>query len=401
MSATLRVTDGRTVDDSADAVITALRNFPIADARLTNWSFTSSKLIGLAQLLAAPPASALSYEFLQARLILVSEVRELMNTTLPEIATPPRGSPTVHRLMIGTFFTAVLLLTIFAVVIRKRQQSWFYGAEILIRRGLMIDPALTYFVRETLLGCEPGYLEEIPLAVIVRNAQGVIEFANRHAVQFSRHTVNQTIGQKFAEFFDEASSNLDFEVTPFGDGLEFVIIRDADERRNRTEKYERLMRRVRTAIPNPDRRNCTYLDVRVNSEGMEPEVVFEVFERAEREKIGIQKLDVSVAMMRAICEAPAEALMVAIAITERFGERSRAAVTQGEITLVSLAEGDALVIACGTPVRRAEDCVVNGCWGRVYVDETVRESLDAEFLAERGEMIVGMCPTVRQFPTVT
>jgi hypothetical protein len=193
---------------------------------------------------------------------------------------------------------------------------------------------------------------------------------------FSKHTVNQTIGQKFTEFFNDNSPNFEFEVTPFGEDLEFVIIRDVSERRNRIQKYESLLERMRPQIaPIPRRTNCIYIDVRVNSEGMMPEEVFDEFDRIEKNHPNVQRISASVSMLKAVTDVPEDAFLLAVALHERFGRKSRIAVTQGIVTLISLADNEAVVIGCGMTVRRAEDCVVHGQWGRVYIDDTVMRAL--------------------------
>jgi hypothetical protein len=373
-------------------LVTALGHFPIdPDVRsiypFSNWSLFSARLIAFAQMLQTRPSSIYEYEYLKARFVLVSEIFELLNETLPAITRPSAAhdgfTEMLHWIFVRLFISTAIFFAILSAVIRTRQRAWFSGAELLIRRRLTRDPTLTYFVRDTLLGCEPGYLEEVPLAVLIRNSQGVIEFANQHVTHFSKHTVTQTDGQRFTEFFDEAAPELDFEVTPFANGLEFVVIRDASERRSRIAKYEGLLARLRPQIaPIPQRRALVYVDVRVNSDRIAPEAVFDAFDRAEAARPAVQEIAASATMLRAVCDSGEDAVAVALALMERFGGACKAAVTQGLVTLVSLAEGDALVIACGRSVRRAEYCVTDGVWGRAYVDGAVMGEMGAEAIMD-------------------
>jgi PAS domain-containing protein len=339
-----------------------------------NWSKYSTMLVDFTQLLAWQPTSVEDFRYLKARALLLFDISQLVNATLPALVRPYFMTNLVVRswdwLEIRLLAIVAVFILAFSEVVYSKQKSWFFGARILLSRHMVKVPQAKYYTRDILMGNEPDYLEEIPFAIVIRNSDGVIQFANQYVSLLTNYTVTQIIGQRFDEFFDLGNAGLDFEVIPFGVALELVVIRDISERNMRIHRLRDLLARMRSDFAEiPLGEKLVYIDVRCGGEAR-PEVVFDAFDGVERQCLEVHRIGCSVSMYKGLTAVAGDAVSFALGVVRALG-RARAAVTQGTVTLISLADDDALVVPCGMAVKRAEECVVHGVWGRLYVDEEI------------------------------
>ena len=156
-----------------------------------------------------------------------------------------------------------------------------------------------------------------------------------HVREFTHHTIDQTKGQRFSEFFDEETAQ-DYEIhaEPFDDDLELVTIKDVSQVRAAQRRSEAHLDRMQPPLPSvPFRGNFIHLDFRLDGE-----------KTCERQKIQLayvrhtfMRLFSSVAMYKAIAATGnSDCAVKAVCAAAMHVKRGfRIALTQGKITLHS------------------------------------------------------------------
>ena len=364
-------------------------------APYNDWVNFSTTVFRYAHLMETKLYATNNYAYLMSRYILVCHTKTLISDTLSRlsevgtIASFQLHSPYWIAILVCVILS--ICICIYSAYIEQKQSLWYYGACVLIRRQMVKPPTETYLIRDALTGSKPKYIDRIPLALLVRRGDGVIVMANQHVREFTHHTIDQTRGQRFSEFFDEETAK-DYEIhaEPFDDDLELVTIKDVSQVRAAQGRSEALLDRMQPPLPYlPFRGTFIYLDFRLDGEDLraseDPARLWESLES----KAPFMRLFSSVAMYKAVAATGnSDCAVKAVCEVSRHVKKGfRLALTQGEITFVSNSDKNLIALPCGEPVRRAEDLVIQSTPGKIFVDADICAALSPDTYADLKDKI--------------
>lgn len=293
----------------------------------------SAIVIDFAQLLDEDNLSVDSFNFLMARLMYKINISTLLTTTFPEIATL---DPVIFSYIDEKFWVYFVLTTFLLLIVShfiyfqiKCQRNWFNGISVLIRRAMAKYPERLLYIIGVILEDKPKYFDVLPVPIIVLNNKGTILYANQVVMQYTKHTMDQTIGQPCNEFFTENSTkytdltfskekrsfaNLNekerkkkekhsdrknksenesddiediignnnddnIENVDLEDCFDFVILRDTSKCMELQKTFNDLKERVTPEVGAvPSRGRLIFIECRFQTESVKPDVVFSKIE---------------------------------------------------------------------------------------------------------------------------
>lgn len=324
-----------------------------------------------------------NYAYLMSRYILVCHTSILISSTLSQLS---EVSTILSFALNDSYWIVLAGCLVFSIVIwlyseyvSRKQSLWYYGAGVLIRRQMDQPPQETYLIRDALTGAKTKYIERIPFAMLVRRSDGVIVMANQHVREFTSHGIEQILGQQFSEFFDRTTSrDFEIETKPFDNDLELITLKDVSQTRASAQRSEELIERMKPAAL-PQRDIFIYIDFRLDGENLHSSGSPALWDNLDSAAPFI-RLFSSVAMYRAVIPVSSRdsALLAVCRVAKDVKTGFRVAVTEGEVTFLSLSDSGLLLVPCGEPVQRAEELVVSSPTRKIYVDSGICDAVTRE-----------------------
>ena len=256
-----------------------------------------------------------------ARLMYKVNISSLLTKAFPEIDSL---NPIIFKYLDEPYWIYFVVNTFFLIIVShflyfhiRGQKSWFLGISVLIRRAMAKYPERFLFIVGVILEDKPKYFDVLPIPIIILNKKGTILYANQVVMQYTKHTMDQTIGQPCNEFFTENSTkytDLTFstekrsfvnlskkkqrkkkinESENESDSLEdigsvvvdpensfdFIILRDTSKCLELQKTLNDLKERVTPEVGQiPSRGRLIFIECRFQTESVKPDVVFSKIE---------------------------------------------------------------------------------------------------------------------------
>ena len=193
-----------------------------------------------AQLLNDDNMTAESFNFLLARLMFKTNISTLLINSFPEIASLKQVTFAYIDENFWIYFVLVTLLLIIAAHLLffqiRCQQRWFFGISVLIRRAMAKYPERFIYIVGAILEDKPKYFDGLPIPIVVHDKKGTIVYANQIVMQYTKHTMDQTIGQPYSEFFTENSTKYT-DLTFSMEKQSFINLDDNDKKKSKNKNH--------------------------------------------------------------------------------------------------------------------------------------------------------------------
>ena len=369
--------------------------YPLSLWNAPNRSSFSEKVLDVCHLLThMPNLSTSELDFLIARWFFLTNITGLVTYTLPSMFS---STHTIAQLGTTYFWWMSVLFIVIAIanaigyyaIIFSRKCAWFKAANALHR---IYHPER-----------DESYLDRFMYPIIVAE-KGVIVYVNHECTSYTDLTVNQLIGQRVDDVWTISDGLCFFEnrklkviTEEFDDDFEMLIFVDRTEQERLKEKQENLIGRKTSTITGlPTRQHVTVLEMRVNSQKVEPEVVFETYKQAENNYQSVVRLRCGCSFYIAVIfdTVSVPELLSYLSVLQSLPSDSwKIALTQGTATILSGNSNNTLPMIVGTTADRAHRCTVDGSYGHVYMDfSIISSSPDFAFDDPRFAQFVFMSP---------
>lgn len=350
----------------------------------------STLVIDYSQLLNEDKVSISSFRFLCARFYLLYNISTLSTYTIPHIRHVSHNSMQnyIFFYIIGsTFLLLVIILVLVAYIyLHFRKNKCYLAASTILKHVIADTPAKYHKIRAILENKEPPIMEEFPFPVFAENELGTIENSNSQVYKYTNLTSNQLIGQPSRSFFDIDSGSmtishnnieklLKFEVKSAVDDTKVVIIHDVTHFVQENQVYQDLLERL---IPNlnglPIKTNIIYLEIRFDPEHVKPNDILSIIDQEENGFTAAKRISCGSSFYTAVIDHKCDKNRLLSFITNMLKISKgyhKAGCTYGIASISSLDENGSRVLVCGSVAERAHQCLLNGCWGRLYMDEHI------------------------------
>lgn len=362
-----------------------------------NRSSFSEKVLDVCHLLThMANLSTSELDFLIARYFFMTNVTQLVTSTLPsmfELTHTIVQKDVTYYWWMSVLFLLISFgnIIVYRVFVFRRKYAWFKAANALQR---LYHPER-----------DESYLDRFMYPIIVAES-GVIVYVNRECTSYTDLTISQLIGQRVDDiwtiedgicFFEERKLRVISE--DFGENFEMLIFIDRTEYEQLKTKQENLLRRKTSPLQRlPLRSELTILEMRVNSQKVDPEVVFETYKRAEEACPAVARIRCGCSFYLAVLfdDVSLDDLLAYLSVLMSLPKDSwKIAMTHGVVTILSGNSNNTLPMLVGRAADRAHRCTVDGCYGCVYVDFSIVDGSDADLADPRFDPFIFMSPAFR------
>lgn len=369
---------------------------PLSKWTLPTRDSFSTLLLAYSQDLKKGNLSIESFEFLISRLWFKNNISILIDTTMPLMVESAHLELQSQTTQFSWAWLATLLymacIVIGAYFIMKRKESWYIGACSLLMKEDSIQ------IREILEGKKHNYVYDIPLPFVIIRKDRTIQFTSDQIAKYTRYKANQLVDQDALAFFNYQDQTfkvddviLQPDVRKVRHKKKLVILNDITHLNKAKEQIKSFNMIIKSGIHTlPLKQELVYIEMRILNDN-EPHMFFEIIEKAE-EVFGksIKRLQCGASFYVAKVSLPVSPDQVVDflkIVTEGQAKELIIAITVGEVLLISLTDNESFVIACGTSVRRAHDCMLMGLYSHFYIDSNLLNGLDLDSIGPIANLI--------------
>lgn len=331
-----------------------------------------------------------SIRYLQARFAFHKNFTKFLNVTIPELINFNRI--TKHEFSVAFWPLIISIVCIISLgyllneIFSENQEYWYQGCCAITRSDLMNDSSSAHIRYDNYIHRKHKLLENINIPVMICTNDDTIIFANSSTIALTHHSIQQTIGQKINEFFKDNKSRfggqyLHIISKPFSDDLSLLIFQDVSQTIENQDKYDKLLNQMMDPLFNETKREkIIYINIRFQ---FAPELKSEVFDCFDEfENKHIHRISCGLTFYTATCDynKPDEAIKLAVQFMNKFSNIIEICINEGINTCISRETNGSLIVVLGKSIKRSEEIIRNGVWGRLYLETTYIQRLSPNIL---------------------
>ncbi|OHT10552.1 hypothetical protein TRFO_20035 [Tritrichomonas foetus] len=383
---------------------------PLYQWSLPNRDSFNTVLLDICRYLLSTNHTVETFDFLAGRAFFIFNVSTIINYTLPEVFN---RSHNAIRFEVSMFWWITILIVLIQIflhlfyksVIYNKQKIWFMTASVICLRENQGN-------LKSILDRENVYLPDlIPFPFIVKNKDNdIITYANSSTSKYTDLSINQLIGQPFNKVWKVHHKKIIYEnrtvkikEKEIDDNYTMVTFDDITKESEIEEKYNNLLKSSRIESLNlPAEIEMFFIDIRLNGDLIpDVELVFQWFNVAEKVCPKFQRIACGITFYNVVVSSVVSFGKVLKFLTKFYElienpNLSKIAVVSGKGKIISLAGNNAVSVLCGKIYKRAHDCVLNGSWGKIYIDYNALEEVKSEKYEHLNEHIIPISDVVHE-----
>lgn len=335
-----------------------------------------------------------SYNFLMLRYLTIFNISQLANSTLENMMAASLFGLQEK----GTsFWLASIGFLIFAIIawallefMHSRQRLWFKGVIFIFRKELSSSPKRMRNMLKLLNNKHAKIIEKLPFPylIVTNDDEKEIIDCNQVAAMHLNFSIEQIIGQKFNEFFDNDDfyrtdkKTLRFIKTPFMADLTLIRIEDLTSQYKKNESRNLFIMKMRPKIEKklPIFGPMLVISLKFTSQN-NFEKISSVLRNLENRFNAVIRISIGLTFYQAVVlndlvnqakESPEiSALKFVFEVIEQLGEMCCGALTKGEVVVTPIVDSEVVSVICGEAADRAGRFLLCNLFGKCIVDEEI------------------------------